>query len=265
MPAEEQTCTKPASRGHLPCLRRALSQGFRLNSNAAAAAARGGHLDCLKLLLLEGCTVSVAALLEAALHGHLTCLQLLCLHTDYLFRKREDVCTITCHGGSLPCLQYLRRHGYCLSGLCQVAAASAGQLSCMQYLVSENCPWDVQVMWSAAKSGNFLCLCFAYENGCPWCPQDGEYGRVTISRATISAPQCLLFVEKYCPVPISSVLSSSTYTLLQSTQMRRAVALWCLTKCSLPCELHQVILQHADLLCTALCARRDRSAYALPV
>ena len=248
----EQTCTTPAGRGHLTCLSTALSKGFRLNSNATAAAARGGHLECLRLLLLRGCRVSRTALVEAAVHDHLECLQLLCLRTEDAFKNVEGVCTLTCHGGSLPCLQYLHRHGYCLSSLCYVAAASAGKLSCMQYLLSQSCPWDSLVMFSAAQGSSFLCLCFAYENGCPW--WDGDFDKVSIS-----STQCVLFVEKYCPMPVIRMVSGSTYGVLRTTQARRAVGVWCLTKRCIPVSLQQIILQHADLLCIAVCTRRNES------
>ena len=247
---EKQTCTTPAGRGHLTCLQAALSKGFRLNSNATAAAARGGHLKCLEMLLQRECRVSVTAVVEAAVHDHMDCLQRIC-HQKYPFKGNEDVCTLTCHGGSLRCLKYLHRHGYCLSASCYIAAASAGKLSCMRYLLAQSCPWDGLVMFSAAQSGNFDCLCFAYENGCPWWDQDVEFNPVSISSL-----QCALFVEKYCPMPVDSVVSTSTYTLLQKMQTRRTVGLWCLTKNSLPVSLQQVILQHADLLCTAACILR---------
>lgn len=251
---EQQTCTTPAGRGHLTCLHTALFKGFRLNSNATAAAARGGHLMCLGILLQRGCRVSATALIEAAVNNHLECLQRMCHYKGYSFKHNVDVCILTCHGGSLRCLKYLHRQGYCLSATCYIAAASAGKLSCMQYLLSQSCPWDSLVMFSAAQSGNLECLCFAYENGCPWWDQDGKLDTVSIS-----SPQCVLFVEKYCPMTVRSVVSSSTYILLREMQTRRAVGLRCLTKGLLPISLQQVILQHADLLCTASCTPRAES------
>lgn len=253
---EEQTCTTPAGRGHLTCLQTALLKGFRLNSNATAAAARGGHLMCLGILLQQHCRVSVTALVGAAVHDHLECLQRLC-HRKYPFKDKEDVCSLTCHGGSLRCLKYLHRNGYCLSANCYIAAASAGKLSCMQYLLAQSCPWDGLVMFSAAQSGHFDCLCFAYENGCPWWDQDDEFDKVSISSL-----QCVLFVEKYCPMPVDFVVSTSTDMLLRKIQTRRAVGLWCLTKGCLPVSLQQVILQHADLLCTASCTPREEPGSA---
>lgn len=250
----EQTCTTPAARGHLTCLRISLSKGFRLNSNATAAAARGGHLECLRLLLLRDCRVSLTAVVEAATHQRLECLKLLCLHQEYPFKFRAEVCSLACHGGSLPCLQYLHGHGYCLSATCHLAAASAGHLACMQYLLSQDCPWDGSVMFAAAQSGKFDCLCFAYENGCPWWDQDADLGT-----ASIHSHQCVLFVVKYCPMPVTSMVSDFTYEILQTTQALRTVVIGCLTKRSLPISLQQIILQHADLLCIASRAVRDET------
>ena len=249
-PYEEQTCTTPASRGHLKCLKKAFVKRLRRSSNAAAAAARGDHYACLTYLLSHYFRVSRTALLEAAMHDYLECLELMCQRRDFPFRNSEDICAFACQGGSLRCLQYLFENGYCLHAVCQIAAASGGNLECMQFLLSHSCPWDVQVMYAAAQSGNLACLCFAFENGCPW------WDHEEVEPIGITSPQCLLFIVQHCPTPAIAYLSAQTFGLLQAILSKRAASIWCMTPHAMPMAVQQVILQYADLLCAVSCPAR---------
>ena len=186
--------------------------------------------------------------MEAALHDHLERLKLLCQTQDYPCKTSADICASACEGGSLRCLQYLHREGYCLDALCCLAAASADNLFCMQYAFSEGCPWSGHVMFAASEYSSFSCLCFAYENGCPWWTLDN------FEPLTVGSAQCLLFIERYCPLPAISVLSASPYRRLQSLQSKRAASIWCMLVHSVPVALQHIILQYADLLCAASCS-----------
>ena len=251
VPVEQQTCTTAAASGHLPCLLRSIDRGFRLNANATAAAARGGHLLCLKLLVLRECRISRTAFLEAALNGHLLCLQYLCETQDFAYRDAQDIGVLAAQGGSIRCLCYLVDHGYRVDEMCYVAAASAGHLCCLEYLHKQKCPWDSNTMFVAARGGSIACLCYAYAHHCPWWELDSE-----IDHLDTSSTECLLFIEKYCPLLNCDILTARTSELLYTLRSRRIAGIWVMSKYSVPAAVQQSILQYAGVLCQGYCAKR---------
>ncbi len=251
----EQTCTTAAEHGHITCLQKSIEKGFRLNANATSAAARGGHLQCLRLLVQRECRVSRSSFVTAALHDHLDCLQFLCEIKDFPHRDAVDVCVLAAQGGSVRCLCYLAEHGYCVDKLCYTGAASAGHQACLQYLHAQSTPWDEHTMFVSARSGSLACLCYAYKSGCPWWTND-----TPVELLSTDSADCILFLDKYCPLPLDAILSEQCIAFLQTLQTQRAAGIWSLSKLSLPSTAQFVILQHASLLCKCECKLRSEDS-----
>ena len=206
---ELRLCLTATTHGHLPCLQKALQNGYMCQV-LFYAAARRGSLDCIQFLTEQ-----------------------------WRDARQTEPCTCNCAiwGGHVHCLQYLLDHGHKMHRKMCASAAAAGQLDCLQYLRGRGCPWDCVTSVRAARAGEVDCLQYSIEHGCPW----------WTGQIDVFDPKCLMFVKCNAPCAIESLVSHRSFVRYQKLITRRLMALRILRSQDVPVGLTCCILVEADL------------------